>query len=380
KPVIIGGLLVFAVGSLVAALADSIYIVILGRALQGSGAIAAAVMALTADLTREEQRTKAMAIIGASIGLSFAVALVMGPVLAAGLGLRGVFWVTCALAVAGIAVLYLLVPTPVGRQVHRETETVPAQLTQVLRDASLLRLDLGILVLHMVLMASFVAVPLALKEQAALAAEHHWKVYLGVLAGSVVCMTPFVIYTSRTRRIKGVFAGAVVALTISLIGLGYNDGGLLGILLWMLLFFTAFNILEATLPSLVSRVAPAAMKGTALGVYSTSQFLGAFIGGSAGGVLFQQYGAGAVFAFCAAAAGIWLTVILFMPEPKVLSSRLLPVGQLTDEQATDLVEQLTSVAGVADAVVVVEDCMAYLKVDRDRLDEDALQAFAAAKN
>ena len=379
KPVIAAGLTLFALGSIVAALADSMSGIIAGRALQGAGAVAAATMALAADLTREEQRTKAMAVIGASIGLSFAVALVLGPALAAGLGLRGVFWVTCALAVSGIAVLYLFVPTPVTGRVHRETETVPAQLTQVLRDAGLLRLDLGIFVLHMVLMAIFVAVPLALKEQAGLSAEHHWKVYLGVLAGSVVCMAPFVIYTSRTRRVKGVFAVAIAAFALSLLGLGQAAGGLVAILLWMLLFFTAFNILEATLPSLVSRVAPAAMKGTALGVYSTSQFLGAFIGGSVGGILFQLHGATTVFAFCTAATGIWLAVVLTMPEPKFLSSRLLPVGRLTDEQANRLVAQLNLVAGVADAVVVAEDRMAYLKVDRDRLDEDALQALAVAE-
>ena len=379
KPVIVAGLLVFAAGSVVAALSESIHGVILGRALQGSGAVAAAVMALAADLTRERQRTKAMAFIGAGIGLSFAVALVAGPVLAGAVGLSGLFWVTALLALGGVALVLGVVPTPVGSRTHRDTQAVPAQFKAVLTNPDLLRLDLGILILHLVLTAGFVVVPLLLRDAAGLDAADHWLIYLPVLACSVAAMVPFIVLAERKRQVKQVFVGAVAVLTLSqlaLLGLGDSLAGLAGALF---VFFTAFNLLEASLPSLVSKTAPPASKGTALGVYSSAQFLGAFLGGILGGWLYGAWGPRSVFVLGAGAVGCWLLVAATMRQPRYLSSYLLKVGQVDEAEARHLADRLVQVRGVAEAVVIVEEGIAYLKVDSRALEEDLLREFSAAE-
>ncbi len=379
KPVILAGLLLFAAGSAVAALSDSIYGVILGRALQGAGAIAAAVLALTADLTREQHRTKAMAAIGASIGIAFAIGFVAAPLLTTRVGLPGLFWITALLALAGAAVLMLYVPTPAASRLHRDAEPVPGQILHILRDRELLRLDFGILALHLVLTASFVVVPLLLRDAAELPPAEHWKVYLLVLGVSVVVMAPFVVIADRYRIIKPILVGAVVTLALAQGGLWAWHANLWQTVLFLLVFFIGFNILEATLPSLVSTLAPPAQKGTALGVYSTSQFLGAFLGGAAGGWLHGRYGPQAVFAFCALVAALWGFVAVTMRRPDPLTSRLISLGTVRAEQAEELARSLTAISGVTEAVVVPEDGIAYLKVDRSRLDERALRAFAETR-
>jgi MFS family permease len=379
KPVITVGLVLFALGSAWAALADSLLGVVLGRALQGAGAIAGPVLALAADLTREEHRTKTMAVIGASIGLAFALALVGGPVLGRAVGLSGVFWVTAGLAVAGLAVLHLYVPTPAVSRVHRDAEPVPAQLAQVLTDGDLVRLDVGVLVLHFVMTAVFVALPFLLRDGLGIPAEGHWKVYLQVLLLSVLLMVPFIVLAERRRRLKEVFAGAVVVAALAQVGLMLPEPGLARVIALLVVYFAAFNVLEASLPSLVSRVAPAHGKGTAMGVFSTSQFLGAFFGGTTGGWLLGHGGTAAVFLACAGALSLWAVVAITMRAPRYLSSRLVPVGDVDDDQARRLTARLLAVTGVAEAVVVAEEGIAYLKVDRATLDESALAQLSAAQ-
>ena len=378
KPVITAGLIIFALGSVVAALSESVLGVIIGRALQGAGAIAAAVLALAADLTREEHRTKAMAVIGMSIGLAFTLSLIAGPVIGAVLGLSGIFWATAALAMLGLAILYLAVPTPGVTRFHRDAEPVPEQFKVVLRDAQLLRLDAGILILHMVMTATFVALPLVIRDYGGLHANEHWKVYLGVLFASVLLMVPFVILAEKRRRIKQVFVGAILALALAQFGMFNVQDGLLNLMLFMVLYFGAFNILEASLPSLVSKVAPPQSKGTAMGVYSSAQFLGAFLGGAAGGWMLQHHGSRAVFALCLAIAVIWLLLALTMRSPRHLTSHMIHVGPVDHAQASLLATRLTEITGVAEAVVIVEDGVAYLKVDRHALDEQALEKLTAA--
>lgn len=377
KPVILAGLALFVLGSVVGALSDSIYGVIAGRALQGSGAIAAAVMALAADLTREEHRTKGMAVIGMSIGASFALALVLGPLVDSWVGLSGLFWLTAGLAVVGIAILALLVPTPAHTRVHRDAEAIPAQFRRVLADGQLLRLDLGIFLLHMVMTATFVAVPLVLQEELGVASRHHWWVYLPVLLASVAAMVPFLVLAERRGRMKGVLLGAIVVLGLAQLGLAELHGSLLGLAAMLLAYFAAFNLLEASLPSLVSKVAPAESKGTAMGIYSSSQFLGAFLGGSLGGVLMGQFGSQGVFVLGGALAGLWLLAAASMREPRHLASYLLNVGPMSEEEARRLTIRMTEVRGVAEAVVIASEGEAYLKVAPHALDEAALQAFAA---
>ena len=383
KPVIVAGLLVFALGSVVAALSDSMTGVIVGRALQGAGAIASAVLALTADLTREEHRVKIMAFIGMSIGLSFAVAMVLGPLLHHFLGLSGLFWIIAGLALAGIAIVLFVVPTPVHSRFHRDTEVETGWIGQALRDTQLLRVDFGIFALHAALMATFVVVP-GLLVQAGLGVERHWLVYLPVMVVGMGLIVPFIILAEKKRRLKAVLIGAVTTLMLAELGLAVLEerfgGAMAGLAIMLLLFFAAFNLLEAMLPSLVAKLAPAAHKGTAMGVYTTAQFLGVFAGGSAGGWLLQHTGSEGVFLGIAALAGIWLLLALGMAQPPYLQTRLLNVGPLDVTAARHLAERLGEVAGVEEVTVIPEDGVAYLKVDNRSLDEAALANLPLARD
>ncbi len=373
KPVIIGGLVIFALGSLVAASADTIAMVIIGRFLQGAGAIAAAIMALAADLTREQHRIKTMALIGMSIGLSFAAAMILGPLLNHWVGVPGIFALTAVLAVAGIGVIIYLVPTPEVTRLHREAEAIPAQFGRVLRNPDLLRLDFGILMLHTILTASFVVLPLVLRDEAGIAASHHWKVYLPVLVCSVLAMLPLIIQAERKGHIKPVFLFAVTLLLVAELGLFFMPVSVAGVVFMLFVFFTAFNLLEAMLPSLVSRVAPADCRGTAMGFYSSSQFGGVFLGGSLGGVLHGLYGLHAIFIVSAGGALLWLLLALSMSRPEKLGTYIYRIA--VTEAAVDaakLSRQLTGLAGVAEAVVVAEEGVAYLKVDKQQFDESTL--------
>ncbi|MEH6580932.1 MAG: MFS transporter [Halioglobus sp.] len=310
KPVIVGGLLVFALGSVVAAMADSMDGIVLGRALQGAGAIASTTMALLADLTRDEQRTKAMAVVGMSIGLSFAVALVLGPVVAAAWGLSAVFYLTAVLAIAGIVLVIVRVPSPeptaaVNR--HEDAGAEPGLLARSFRDIGLARLNLGVFVLHFILMASFLVVPRLLESTAGVAREQHWQVYLIALVLSVLAMLPLMRTAERGGRPQQMFMLGIGLVLVSLVLLGFmHQAAVVYFALW--LFFTGFNYLEATLPSLVSKTVFAGGKGTALGIYSSCQFLGAFAGGAGGGWILQYGSTSALFFTCIALALLWLWV------------------------------------------------------------------------
>ena len=376
KPIITLGLLLFAVGSLMAAFSTSIGGLILGRALQGCGAIASAVLALAADLTREEHRIKAMALMGMSIGMSFILALAIGPLFNRWIGVPGIFLLTAFLAVGAIGILHLVVPQPLSCRFHRDTEPVPAQFKRVLKNTQLLRLNFGILLLHFLLTSLFVVLPLALITQ--LESDHHWQIYLPVLLVSFMSIIPFIIYAEKYRHLKKVFIGAIGILGLSMLGLSYLHQSLSGIVLMLLLFFAAFNLLEASLPSLISKIAPPASKGTAMGVYSTSQFFGAFLGGLGGGWLHHHYNIETVFAFGAALTVVWFLLALTMREPPYLSSHLLNIGPLDKQQANQLTQCLAQVPGVAEVVVIVEEEVAYLKVDRKILDIVALNKCSVA--
>ncbi|MGA9853608.1 MAG: MFS transporter [Gammaproteobacteria bacterium] len=371
KRIIAAGLVLFTIGSVVAALSHSIYGIILGRLLQGAGAVGSAVLALAADLTREEHRTKAMAIIGMTIGASFGLAVIVGPILNGWIGVPGIFWFTAVLAVFGIGVLYGLVPQPVVSRIHREAEPVPALFRRVLMDRELLRLDFGIFVQHAILTASFLSVPFVL-TQAGVVLHDQWYVYLPVLIVSVLFMVPLIVLAER-GRMKPVFLVSVALLAVSQLLLLFSHASLPVVLLAMLVFFTAFNLLESTLPSLISRVAPAEAKGTAMGVYSSSQFFGIFAGGALGGWLQSVWGLAGVFGLCAVLAALWLLSALFMQPPARVSSRVLRVQVKDESGATRLAENLRRIPGVLDAVVVPAEGVAYLRVGAE-LDEAGLTA------
>jgi MFS family permease len=376
KPVILAGLLLFAAGSVVAATADDIWWIIAGRALQGSGAVAAAVMALAADLTRESQRTKVMAVIGTTIGMSFMLAMIAAPALDAWLGMSGIFWLTAVLALLGMVLLLTVVPSPVSSTRHRDAQPVPAMFRRVLGDGQLLRLDWGIFSLHLVLTALFLVVPLALRD-AGLAPAQHSLLYAPVMLLSIAAMVPFIILAERRGRMRRVFLGAVATLTLALLILWGALGSFWGLVAGLWLFFVAFNLLEATLPSLVSKVAPADAKGTAMGVYSTGQFAGAFAGGLIGGWAHQAFGLAGVLLLCAAVTGLWLLVAAGMLNPGHQGSRLVKVAVTDDRAAAAMAARLGGVPGVVEAVVVAADGVAYLKVDKTALDEAALDAICA---
>jgi MFS family permease len=311
KPVIVGGLLLFVIGSFIAAWAPDMHWMIAGRVVQGAGAISAAVMALAADLTREEHRTKVMAMIGSSIGLVYALSLVGAPLIYGWIGMSGLFSLTGGLALLAIVLLLAVVPTPAQ-------PPAPARLPlcRVLGDGELLKLNLGIGALHMIQMAMLVVLPKALVEHGGLAIPEHWKVYLPVVLASFVVMVPAIIAAEKKDRMRPVFLAAVALILVVQLGLYLFGDSLIGLALSLLLFFIAFNILEATLPSLMSRTAPPETKGAAMGVYNTTQALGLFFGGALGGLLARYFGNGAVFAVCAGLAIIWLAVAGTMRFPR----------------------------------------------------------------
>lgn len=374
KKIIIIGLILFLVGSVLAAISTTIYGILLGRAMQGCGAIAAAIMALVADLTQEVHRTKAMAIIGASIGISFAVAMTLGPVIAWYIGISGIFWLTAILSLLAILVVLFIVPNPEKSIVHRDAELVPAQFFSVLKMPDLLRLDYGIFILHLCLTASFVVLPLLLRD-AGMIPANHWMVYLPVLITSMAVIVPFVIIAEKKRQMKKVFIGAIITLMLANLGLFTFFSNLYGIIGFLWLFFCGFNLLEAILPSLISKTAPSDLKGTAMGAYSSSQFMGAFVGGATGGWLYGEMGYDVVFLFCATAACTWVIIALFMNTPNYLANMLISLEDITESKSDQFVMELLAIQGIEEVKLHFEESVAYLKVDNKILQKEALQCL-----
>jgi len=370
KPVIVIGLIVFAAGSFLAASADDIWTTIAGRTLQGAGAISAVVVAFAADLTREQHRTKTMAMIGATIGFSFAVSLVAAPALYAVIGMGGLFSLTGVLALAAIWVVKAMVPDAPMRA-HAAPEGGRGAFAAGVLQPELLRLNAGIFVLHLVQMAMFVVVPPLLVESG-LALPEHWKLYLPVVLISFALMIPPILLADRLHRHKHVMLGAVALLAVVQAGLGFAGADLVAFAVLMLAFFLSFNVLEALLPSLVSRIAPSHARGTAIGVYNTTQTLGLFLGGLLGGWIANHYGAKAVFGSCAAMALVWLGVAAGMRALPALRVNGLSYLTFSISSGVDLEKlraALAQVRGVREAEVLDEERIARLKVVPGQWDE-----------
>ena len=374
KPVLYIGLFIFAIGSLVAGSAQSIEGIIVGRALQGAGAIAATLMALAADLSREEHRLKMMALIGASIGASFALSMVLGPMVNAWIGISGIFYSTAGLALVGMLLLYYIVPDPLHSHFHRDAQLKTSSLADVFKDKQLLRLDAGIFVLHFVLMSLFLVLPVLLRDFVNLPAEKHWQVYLPVFAVSLILMVPFIILAERKQVMKPVFVGAIFISMLATLGF-LSSSSVTLFILSLVLFFAGFNLLEASLPSLISKTANATQKGTAMGVYSSSQFFGAFAGGTVGGYAHQTWGVQGVYYSVLLALAFWLLLAITMKKPSFLSTYLLNVDDVS-------VEQLLAVDGVVEATIIDDEnesgLVAYLKVKKRILDEEKLLSLAVS--
>ena len=317
KRTIIIGLLVFAAGSFLAAAADSLTGLVMGRSLQGAGAVSAAVTALLADQTRDAVRTKAMAMVGASIGLMFALSLVAAPMLVTHTGLSGLFALTGALALACIGVVAWWTPPEPAQ--HRNVPR--GSLREVLSHAGLLRLDIGVFVLHAVQLAMWLAIP-ALLVQAGLAREDHWHVYLPAVLASFVVMGFTLFPLERRGYLRGVFLAAVGLVGLVQVGLLLVAGnpGVPALAALLFIFFCGFNVLEASQPSMASRIAPAHARGAALGVYNTLQSVGFFAGGAVGGWLLKNVGSAGLFAACAGLMLLWLVVAWPMRAPRPAKS------------------------------------------------------------
>jgi MFS family permease len=367
KRVIVIGLLLFALGSFVAAWADHIGTVILGRALQGAGAISAPIMAFAADLVRNEHRTKAMAMMGGSIGAMFAVSLIGAPALYSMIGMDGIFDLIGLLSLAAIWVTVSIVPPePSGivdatRRVHLDA------VGEIVRNAEQLRLNFGIFTLHLVHLAMFVVIPVALVRYGGLPLEEHWKIYLPAVLGSFVLGFPVLLYAERRGRMKLVFMGAIGLLLAVELALAAGYANLHAVVPLLLAFFVAFNILEAALPSLVSRVAPVAARGTALGVYNTTQALGLFAGGVAGGWIAGRFGDAAVFVVGAAVVALWLGVAAGMRVPGEVVVRTFSLRRTRDPLA--LRERLVRVHGVRDVEIASGAGTIRLRVYPESFDE-----------
>jgi predicted MFS family arabinose efflux permease len=323
-------------------------------------------------LTQEVHRTKAMALIGLSIGVSFGVAIAAGPVIAGFIGVHGIFWLIAVLSLLSIWVIRYKVPEPQQSKVHRDAEVVPGQFFNILKNRELLRLDYGIFILHAILTASFVVVPLLMRDAGLLPALH-WKVYLPVFIVSMAAIIPFVILAEKKRKMKPVFIGAIAALVLADLGLMQFHNTLPGIIGFLWLFFTGFNLLEATLPSLISKTAPGDLRGTAMGVYSTCQFLGAGIGGGVGGWCYGEFGAKGVFLFCVAAAASWLLISLSMKPPRYWANLLISLESLNENEANKFVAEILKIIGVEEVTLNRDEFVAYLKIDNQQLDRDQLQ-------
>ncbi|BDX04258.1 MAG: MFS transporter [Marinomonas sp.] len=375
KRVIVIGLLLFAVGSLICANAESIMVLIVGRAVQGAGAIASTLMALLSDVTREQNRTKAMAIVGISIGASFMLSLVLGPWIFALVGLSGLFYLSFALSLLGIVLILFAVPNIVQHTFKRDTTPSLLALGLVLKDSKLRFLNVSVLLLHASLTALFVTVPNLLIERYDLPLAQHSWLYLAIMGFAFAGMLPLVIIAEAKGKMKGVLIAIMLLLGISAIGLQWAPYlWAFGVLLWV--YFVGFNSLEAVLPSLVSKLAPVGYRGTAMGVFSTHQFMGSFFGGISGGWLLQHHSHGGVFWVVGIVFLAWSLVCLAQPAPRQLSSLAFSVSSMTHDEVSKMADELLTIQGVEDMQIFKDEQTAYLKVDKKLLDKDALLRLA----
>ena len=373
KPIIFLGLILFALGGIIAANATDIYEVIIGRALAGSGAVSAVLMALLADVTREEMRTKAMATMGLTIATSIMLAFAFGPLLVGSLGISGLFWLTAGFAVLAMLLL-LFVPTPLRVLKHNlDNKSIGQQLADVLKIGDLNRLHIGIFALHLTMTAIFVILPHQLNEVMGLSVRQQGLVYLPLLFIGFAVALPFIIIAEKKRKMRQVFLGAIALMTaaLALLAIGSQVG--VGIILGLLLYFMGFNLLEATIPSWISKRAPVANKATAMGLNSSSQFFGAFVGGAMGGLLLTQPNLLA-WGILAVIMGASLLLIIPIADPPYLSSTTVTIPK--DINIQDWSRQMLAVDGVDELVVMAKEQVAYLKLDKTQLTDSSRQELS----
>ena len=364
KPIITLGLILFACGSLLGAYTDSIYGMIFARILQGTGAIGSVLMALLTDLTPDSARTKAMAVIGVTIGLSFSLAMIISPAMTHHFGLPGIFYLTALLAAFGLVLLHTAIPTPTKEPFPVPHNLLLNQFKQSLQDRHLQRLNAGIFFQHLMLTSTFFAIPMILQQQVkrGLLTEQ-WHFYLPLMIGSFLAMLPFIFLAERKHHVKAVFIGSVITIGLSQFILAFTYANWLLICTMMFVYFVAFNFLEANLPSLVSRFAPSSSKGTAMGIYSSSQFLGIFAGGALSGVIYQFAGFQGIFIINGCISLVWLGMSLYMQPDHYQLTLIIPYAG-TNHDESSLMQTLQTLPGVQDAVYENTDHRIYLRVDK----------------
>ena len=369
KPLVVLGLLLFAIGGAIAGLSDTIYGVIIGRAIAGAGAVSAVVMALLADVTREEQRTKAMAAMGMSIGLSFVVAFSLGPWLTSLVGISGLFFVTTIMGLAAILML-LLVPK-VTRHHRNFQQGYLSQLKQVIQMGDLNRLHVSVFSLHLLLTAMFIYIPSQLIEYAQIPLAKHGLIYLPLLVLNMFLAFPRIIIPEKYRQMRGIFLSAIAGIIVGLLILIFGYESKYVLLAGLGIFFIAFNVMEALLPSWLSKVAPIQSKATAMGINASSQFLGAFFGGTLGGQLLMLQNTALGWSVLSGIAILWLLVSFGLAQPRYLSSIVLPLPQMT--QTDEWTSKLLAIRGIEEVVVMPEQQVAYIKVDKQCIDDAGRQ-------
>ncbi|KTD23304.1 MFS transporter [Legionella londiniensis] len=364
KPVIAGGLILFIAGSLWGAVTQSIYGMILARILQGMGAVGSVLIALLADLTPDEARTKAMAAIGATIGLSFIFSMVLSPLLAHRFGLSGIFYLSGFLGITGIALLYGCIPTPKREPFHPDTEANPVLFKTVVKDEDLLRLDFSIFCQHFILTATFYVLPILLHAQMKQGnLAQSWHFYVPVMIISFFIMLPLIVLAERKRQTKRIFISSIVVTAVSQLALAFGHQSLTAIFITAFIYFICFNYLEASLPSLVSKQAQPHVKGTALGIYSSCQFLGIFAGGSAAGLLYHYAGLSAVLLVNSLLACMWLIIACFMKLTIYRSTLLIHYPDPLGMPNKALLTGLKNLPGIIRIDSSQEEKLIYLQVD-----------------
>lgn len=380
KPMITIGLILFACGSLLGALTDSISGMILARTLQGTGAIGSVLIALLADLTPDEQRTKAMAVIGMTIGTSFSLAMVLSPAITHRFGLSGIFYLTAFLSILGILLLNIVIPNPLKERFHSDSETNPALFRSVMSNFNLQRLNLGIFCQHFILTATFFSIPMILRDQVIQGhLTQQWHFYLPLMICAFILMIPFIIVAEKKKMMRGIFLIAVfiTAFTQGLLAIYSHYWSVLCLL--MLCYFIAFNFLEASLPSLISKQASPNNKGTAMGIYSTCQFLGIFAGGTIAGILYQIQGSQIIFITNAVIALLWFLIALSMKLNVNLSTLILPFPAHHAKESI-IIKELLNLSGVKEAAISREEEVAYLRIDKTLYKNGSAEAILTLHN
>ncbi|MDK4555385.1 MFS transporter [Kingella kingae] len=372
KKVIYLGMTVFAAGSFWAACTSSVESLIMARAVQGAGAVSAAVTALLADLTREEVRTRAMSMIGLTIGLTFSVSLVLSPILTSWFGVEGLFVIMGVLSAASMVLVAWYTPEPQRSRIHQDTQVKANHLGEVLKNSQLLRLDLGIFVLQAGLMAMFTVLPFALRQLGWDKATH-WQIYLPATVIGLILMVPAIIVGETRNKLKSVFLLGITLVIAAQAALIWSLSSAWSIGIALVIYFIGFNILEASMPSLVSKIAPSNLKGTAMGVYNTTQSLGVFTGGLLGSRLFDWAGYAGVFGFCCGIGAIWLMLAATAPAPLPVKNMVYAIPDAWKNRLPDLGTALQAASGVQVVSFSDDGETVFIKALQHGFDEDKVK-------